>query len=283
MLTPLEASDARTATALLREGFPQRSPRFWAEALARLARHPGNRLADQPLGYLLWDASEPVGVALTVGCVRVGQDGGRVRRVNVSSWYIRATHRWRAGLMLRRLFADPHTVYTDLTPTPEVRRILPAFGLQAMNRGVQIDLLPSHLGRAWRTRRAQVLPEGRDWLACGLSAEVLDAHRALGCLPLLLPHAQGDDLVVVRPKRLRGVPAARVVFAQSNARLAEGLAALAPPLLARGMLCLESDCRAPQDRASRGWFRPRDVWFARGDAFEDRTDHLSSEICLFDH
>jgi hypothetical protein len=283
MLHPLANSDLAIAARLLQEGFPQRPRHFWREGLDRLRQHPGNAMAAQPLGFLLLAGAEPVGVALTPASVRHPAEGNRVRWVNLSSWYIRPAHRWRAGQMLRGLFSDPATVYTDLTPTADVRRLLPLFGLQGMNHGAVVDLLPCHAARAAMGARVRALPVGAEWPDAGLPEGLLDAHRELDCLPFIVSGPQGQHLVVVRRKRLRGLPAARVVFAQSNAALRRHLGAVARHLLGRGVVCLESDWRAEPLSTPGAWVRKRDLWFARGDRFDDRTDLLSSELCLFDH
>ena len=199
--------------------------------------------------------------------------------VNLSSWYIRAPERWRATMMLRRLLANPQAVYTDLTPTANVRRMLPLVGLNPVNDGVLIDLLPQHALRPSRGGRLQPLPPGSTLGGHPPPAELLESHRALGCLPLVLHDQQGSQLLVVQRTRVRGLPAAKLVYADSNRRWRDQLGLLARHLLRLGIVCLVSD-RRPGMRTAGAIFRPRDIWYSRGDPFEDRTDLLGSELCL---
>ena len=120
MLHALTENHFPTAAALLAEGFPERSRAFWSHGLGRLARHAGNASCGVPLGALWLSDGEPVGVALTPASPRTRPDGSPRPVVNLSSWYVRPPHRWRAPLMLRALLRDPRATYVDLTPSPPV-------------------------------------------------------------------------------------------------------------------------------------------------------------------
>jgi hypothetical protein len=278
-MRPLAASDFPEAAVLLHEGFPSRPLQFWQGALQRLQRYGGNAEADHPLGYLMLDSGSAVGIALTPASLRRRADGSTLRVVNISSWYVRPAFRWRAGFMLRGILADPDAVYTDLTPTPEVQRLLPVVGMQPLNRGVAIHALPLLALQPARGGRVHELPDGQDWPHAGPSAAMLHAHRALGCLPLVLQAEGAAHLLVVQRTALRGVPAAQLVYADSQALLLRHAGALARHLLARGLLLLlRSTCVAAHTATSV--FRPRELWFARGGSFEDRTDIFGSELCV---
>jgi hypothetical protein len=177
----------------------------------------------------------------------------------------------------------PRTV-AQVLATSQVMQVLDQLdqelvGLAPVNDGVLIDLLPQHALRPCRGARLQPLPPGASLDGHPPPAELLESHRALGCLPMVLHDAQGSQLLVVQRTRVRGLPAAKLVYADSNQRWRQQLGLLARHLLAQGMLCLVSD-RRPGMQASGAIFRPRDIWFCRGDGFEDRTDLLGSELCL---
>lgn len=285
MLQPIAtAADLRHATALLQEGFPERAPTFWVHTVARLQAQAGQALDQQPWGQFLLHQGQPVGILLTLGSWRHPAAQPAYRVVNLSSWYVQMPHRWQAARMLGRLLADPDTTYTDLTPSPSVQRMLPHVGMVPVNSGVLLHLLPQHLLRCPGRPDASLrpLPAGHCSSAHGLPPQLLQAHLALGCLALLLQDDEGTQLLVLRPIRLRGLPAALVVFAESQRRWRAQLGLLARHLLRRGLLCLVSDQR-PGDCTRGAVVRPRSVWFAKGRCFADRTDLLGSELCLLPH
>jgi len=286
-----DASDLTQAAALLHEGFPARPVSFWLAALHRVQRLADNRAMGQPLGYFMLNQGQPVGVALTPASWRERADGTRVRLVNISSWYVRPDFRWRAGVMLRAIMADKSCIYTDLTPTPEVQKMLPVVGMQPINQGVAIHCLPLLALKPAQGAQARVLGPA-DALPAPATPEqwrplpaTVQAHRELGCTVLRLGigvrTGVGNDaqLLVLRALRVRGLAAAQVVFCDSQAQLLRDLGALARCLLPRGVALLVCDTRQASSSAT-ALFRPRERWFARGDSFEGRTDVLGSELCL---
>lgn len=280
MLRPLEASSFPVALALLCEGFPERSPAFWEAGLQRLQKHGGNHEAGYPFGFLLMEGEKAVGIALTPASLRHQGDGNRQTVVNMSSWYVQPAHRWRAGIMLKTIFADKSVVFTDLTPTEDVQKMLPVFGFRAVNKGILFHALPFALFGSW-SARVSLLQETVALPSSSLSSGTVQAHRHLGCRMLRMEGSAGPQLVIYRPIRHRGVPGAHLIYAESDAALAAGFGALARHLLAQGLLFLITDCR--DEAASRAWnFRPRGIWFARPDIFEDRTDFVGSELCILD-
>ncbi len=279
-MRPLDEKDFALAAELLHEGFPRLRPAFWAAALQRLQRYGGNAQTGVPLGWFMLQGDEPVGVVLTPASLRQRPDGSSQCVVNLSSWYVRPEFRWRAGFMLRGVLNDATTVYTDLTPTPEVQKMLPLLGFDAVNRGVALHLLPLlclHPGGGGQLR---VLQPGEPWPHAGPPREQIEAHRELGCLPLVLQPATGaPQLLVLKLCRLRGLPAAQLVYADSISQLLAHRGALARLLLRQGVLLFMHDARQPGSTPTR-WFRRRDLWFVRGSGFADRTDAFASELCI---
>jgi hypothetical protein len=279
MLMPIGRNRLPEALDLLCEGFPERSRDFWKQALDRLADHAGNQTLQFPLGFFWMEKDVPAGIALTPASPRAKACGAMAALVNISSWYMRPEARWKAPLMLRALFKTPDAIFTDLTPTPEVQKMLPAFGFRPVNAGTVIHPLPwlalkrgsNARIRPWRA--GEVLPPGSP------PVDVIEQHRRDGCLPLMIGTDSGPVLVVARPSRFRGLKSASLVYIGSHRTLDTALPALARFLLVRGYLIAQSDVRVA--RAGPG-FRPRGVWFALGGAFDDCTDHLGSELCLLD-
>lgn len=273
MLQPLTADELDRALDLLVEGFPERSPAFWQAALDNLRSHAENDAVGHPHAFLMVGKAGPAGVVLTPAVSRTGPDGGRQRVVNLSSWYVRPEQRWRAPLMLKSLLRDDGTVYTDLTPTPAVRQMLPALGFRPINRGTRITVLPvaAVLGR--RGARVRPLPVGDE-------PEFLAGHRALGCRTVMVESPLGSTLVVTRPVRYRGIPAADLVYAESHKLLDAGFSAFARHLIGRGYGLMRSP--AVDDLCAAGSVvLPRGFWFARGGSFCDRVDVVGSELTLF--
>lgn len=281
MIEALSASNRSVALDLLIEGFPERSRAHWERALANLQRYGGNAEAGAPLGYLYFERRSLAGIMLTPAYLRRRADGSPQKIVNLSSWYVRPKQRWRAGLMLKSIIADRDVVYTDLTPTPKVRQMLPALGFAPISVGVELAFLPAVAligGWAGAVRPADPVTwmnaPGPDWA-------VIEAHRALGCVPLCLDGPSGTCRIVYRKALYGKAPAASLVYIESHAKLRPSLGPLARHLLGRGIAVLHLP--AKNARVGLGSvFRPRDIWFAKGDEFADRTDVLGSELTLFD-
>src|SRR5690606_4027901 len=136
--------------------------------------------------------------------------------VNFAAWYVEPDHRWRAPLMLRALTRLPCDVLTDLTPSDQVRAMLPAFGFRQITRGVAINLAAFHRpgGRAMALDDA---PPGG--VPPHLKALIL-AHAPFGNIPALLECRDGAKVALLfRIMRWRGFNMARVIYCGSNRRL----------------------------------------------------------------
>lgn len=281
MLKPIDPSDFEAAHRLLCEGFPERDAAFWKSGLERLFSHGENSSLELPYGYFMMDKAEPVGVAIMPASQRRQADGGHRRIMNVSSWYVRAEHRWRAPMMLRGLFADSSLIYTDLTPTPDVQKMLPVFGFKPINLGLMIEPLAALAMRDTGSAKVRGMEPGSAPEGLAITPGQIETHRALGLVPLLITHEGTSQVVLHRRTSIRGMPAAQLVYVESHKALAPCMPALARHLLWRGKMFLISECRDEASAESR-FFRPRGIWFARNDSFEDRTDYLGSELCILD-
>lgn len=279
MLIPLTTGRSSEAMELLIEGFPERGRSFWEKGLERLFEWPGNRDGRRPPGYLWLDRNDLAGIVLTPASTRRGEGESRRAIVNVSSWYIREPYRWKAPLMLRALFQDADAIFTDLTPTPDVQKMLPAFGFKPVSDGIEWIGTPLEVFR-FSTGSLRRWQPGEPLAIGSPPDELITLHVKWGCTALVIEQCGENFLVVTKPMRIRGLPGARVLFAGSRAALEASLPALSRYMLLRGFLILRVDAR-PEARRGRG-FRPDGIWFARGDAFEDRTDHFGSELALFD-
>lgn len=287
MLIPIDHSSSARALELLREGFPQESDAFWRTGLARLLELGWNATAEIPAGHLLMDRDQAVGVILTPATVRRDTNGRLRRIVNLSSWYIRPDHRWRAVAMLRQVLSTSDAIYTDLTPSSDVVRLIRPLGFVPLNQGLVIDALP--LTTFARSPGGVVVDLDHvpaDRLAPGEHA-LLAAHRKIGCLPAALLDDEGCCALLFKRCAVKRLPAATLVYCGDNRRLARHLGAVSRFLLRRGRLALVRDARDgdPQPRTSRrlpiglkfARYTAADAWF-----FRNRTDFAGSELCILD-
>ena len=219
MLKPLDVSDLDLAVDLLCEGFPDRPAEWWRAALDRMQRYGGNREADYPIGFLLVDGDAAAGIILTPAGLRMGPGGVSRLIVNTSSWYVRPAYRFRAVAMLRALFGWRNAVFTDLSPSPEVTRMMPFLGFEQIALGFNIDVLPQLALRTPFAGRVRAFAPGDPVPQVGPSRAMIEAHRALGCLPVLLDCDGETQLLVFRHGKVRGLPAVTLVHAQSNLRV----------------------------------------------------------------
>lgn len=282
MLRAIDTSNEADAIDILTRGLAKRPRAFWQTCLARLHQAGGNAEADIPVGHLLMDGSTAVGVILTPASVRIDTNGRRQRLVNMSSWYIEPEHRWRGPMMLRSLIRDPDTIYTDLTPTASVQKILVALGFKAINAGESIIALPRAAigsGRGVRVVALDAVPEQ------GISAHtrrLLSQHVAYGCLALALEVEGRWYPLLFKPCERRQIPGVRLVGCESHALLKRWIAPVARNLLSRGKLFLIRDME-PGEEAGFGFARPGfALKYAKGGEFLDRTDFLGTELSLFD-
>lgn len=280
MPQPLDHTNIDVALDLLTEGFPERSRDFFSIGIERMRAFGGNDEAGVPLGRVLFDGAKPAGVVLTPASVRHGADGLVRRIVNMSSWYIRPEQRWRAALMLRQIIRDETAIYTDLTPTADVQRMLPALGFAKFTDG--IELIPVAYG-AMPAGGARVVdlanaPPG----AVGAETRrMLEAHRSLNCWPASLVVGGQHHPLLFKPRRIKMLPMAALVYCESNKLLRQHLPAVSRYLIDKRVGFLLRDL-AQGEHARGVTLRNRSIRFARGDNFDDRTDYAGSELCLLD-
>jgi hypothetical protein len=294
VLMPVTGENQEVMLALLCKGF-DRPREFWTAGIERIRKLGGNAATGVPLGYLELEKDRAVGVILTPACVRNDPQGTSGVIVNLSSWYVAPEHRWRASIMLQSVLRKHAATYTDLTPTIEVRKMLPAFGFKPINRGLVITPLPAAAAGTAAGARVREIDERS---AAGLPDSVgalLMRHKEIGCLPLLLEAKGGQQTVLmIRPARRHGMPVARLIYCDSNAALRGGLPAVARFLLSRGMLVMIGDdigANGGDDAGQRlrfGQFRyASGLKFARlgeGATLDpDRIDHTDSELCCLAH
>jgi hypothetical protein len=285
VLEAIEPANINTALALLNRGFPERPLAFWETAFERLQRLGTNAATGVPLGYLMRDGKRKTGVLLTPASVRSAADGRRALVVNLSSWYVEPSHRALAPHMLKSILCRHEAMYTDLTPSELVRKMLPSMGFVSINDGVLLTALPvaatlSSLGATVGdlTGSGDVHLSSDVW-------DLLEAHRRVGCIPAILTTAQDVVPIMFRPRMLKGLSAANVIYCENTTVFQKHLAAVARYLLRHGIVVLVHDNLALPKRSGQIALR-KELKFAKPGAGlapqRGRIDHAGSELSLMD-
>ncbi|MCZ0736257.1 hypothetical protein [Phreatobacter sp. AB_2022a] len=283
MLVPIDETNMERAHALLARGFPSRQPAFWVEGLKRQAEHHARRDGGA-IGQLLRVGGDDVGVILTMRSWRADAAGGRRKIVNLSSWYVEEAHRWLAPRMLKSVLSEPDAIHTDLTPSENVEQLNGRLGLMPWNDGVLLVVLPAV---AWRRDERPAEVVGLDAVPRGqlpaTTWTMLEDHQALGCICIALRRGEAYRPLIFTRTRRKGLPTARLIYADSKGELAGAIAAVSRFLLAHAILMLEVPARR-DERLPAAWFsegmRPT---FARGAIDPDSVDHAYSELVLLQY
>lgn len=273
-LRPITDDVLDGAIAVLRRGFPERPAAFWREGFARVRTFCGG--GSCPPGYLMNVGGEDVGVLLTFANIRTEPQP----IVNLSSWYVDMQHRWLAPRMLQKLTGCSKTLYTDLTPTPQLRPMIEQFGFRARSDGAIFHLLPW----TWLTQ-----PRNADVIAfekigsSDLPAPILTMmheHDELGCIACAL--WDGDTLhpLVFAPMRRRAIPFARLAYARSKNAVASHLGPIARYLLARGLPLLMIDGFQSERPPHCAFTHKAPPVYMKGDMKPDAVDFTYSELVL---
>lgn len=280
MLEPIDIDTATLAHTLdlLGRGFPHRSPRFWEQALERVARY--NRCYGQrSIGQLLIIRRKPVGVMLTLCGQSQHANGNHYKITNLSSWYIDPEHRRLAPLMLRDLVRAEDVVFTDLTPSDRVIPMLPLLGFRPLNSGIAAIGLPmAALSRAGDARVSdfETLEEGA--LMTDTRAR-MECNTEFGAMAAVLSVGGMQYPLLFVSRTLRQLPAAQLIYCEDNALLKETIGAVARFLLKKGKLVLILDI--PINEQTPGVHFPRrGLKFAKGGCFDNRTDYAGSELLV---
>ncbi len=282
---PIESPEDRAiAVELLTQGFPAKPAAIWTAFFERLQMLGTNVQTGVPLGYLLPGADGDTGVMITPASYRARPDGTDGLVVNLSSWYVAASDRWRGGRMLQAVLKRHEAMFTDLTPTPEVQAMLPAFGFKSINSGIVITLLPVAAAQPAGGFSVGTLDQSEAALSKPV-AHMLKAHQAVGCLAGTLDAGGNAVPLLFRRRVLKGVPAAKLIYCPDMARFQEALPAVARFLIKHGIGLLLSDDTGAPIRSGQ-MRRQRGIKFVKpgaGLAHDPKaTDHTASELALLD-
>lgn len=161
---------------------------------------------------------------------------GRVA-VNLSSWYVEPSFRWFAPRMLQMASSDENELFTDLTPSPETRKLNERLGFQTVT---DYTLFYPLLLAAFRPARAQLHPL-TGTTAETLSSEIrdmLEDHARLGCIVAILEAEGRRHPLVFLKTTTRKLPSARLIYCEDRQIAQRHLPAIARHLLGKGRLAL---------------------------------------------
>jgi len=276
MLRPVSFQSLDEALPLLAGGFPSTSPKIWSANLRRLQQY-GHANPTERAGFILTAGGRDVGVILTIPSARRhGETTARL--VNLSSWYIEAEHRWRAPRMLQQVVSCRETLYTDLTPTEPVRAMIGHFGFRPWSEGTLLFMLPWFAIKP--AGESSVIPLHRlpsDAFAPDIR-DMLTRHAAFDCIAAGLWDGHGLHPLIFARLRRRGIPVARLIYADSRATLMAHMPAIARFLLQQKMLLLAVNGDR-HDRIAGSFFteRPAPAFF-KGASAPPECDLAFSEF-----
>ena len=270
----IETADFPALATLLSEGFPATTRGFWVTALDLLAGW--EPVAGLPrYGIVVEDGGALCGVLLMLSHKR-----GEATICNLSSWYVRASHRGAAPFMFARALGVDGVTYLDCSPTPEVVPVIERFGFRPYTDGALLLDARQSLRRGARVTR--LTPEAL--AACGDPERArIEANLAYGCRGLLARDADGAPVpLLYRVARVkRRIPIARFVYGAPET-IAANAGPITATLIARGIPLAQVDW--PQGAAPPpvGRVMPRyGVRYRRGDGSPPVGDLLDTEYAAF--
>ena len=278
---PIEPTDIGTAAALVERGFAKPPMSTWPEFLNRLVNLEDRQLAG-PIGYLLRKDNSDVGIILTLRSRRHQDCGATADVVNLSSWYIDEPHRWYAPMMLKKILRDKSAVFTDLTASEEVRKMLPALKFQTWTEGVLTTSLPQTIARFRRDASISSFDRlDADQLDAAQQA-ILHDHQTLGCISCVLSVNGTDHPLIFKTRYRRGIPHAYLIYARDRAVVMSALGNICLHLLGHGHFLVAMDCNE-NECVGAGLFR-RTAWhkYFAGPGNPQGIDYAYSELVYLD-
>jgi len=143
MFEPIDEANLGTAIDFLCKGFPRQNRHFWETGINRILRFCDS----ESVGYFLKAYGRPVGIILTPQYKRLISKDRTTPIINLSSCYIEPEFGRCAPLMMKAVLSTrDDAIFTNVTPTPAVAKIMKSFGFQLLNNGVSLVCLPYHAG-----------------------------------------------------------------------------------------------------------------------------------------
>ena len=173
-----------------------------------------SRLQNDNFGWVLVDGSDVVGFVSTIVSERTTR-GETVRLCNLSNWIVKDKYRAHSLALHGKVVADKSVTITNLSPTPQVLKLIEKLGFTVMDRSERI-ILPAVTARILRDR-CEILTENRalDGALEGERLRFFRDHQLPHNRHVLLRTRAGDCYVMMNRswKTIRGnlrLPFARV-------------------------------------------------------------------------
>jgi hypothetical protein len=272
--------DLTEVVALLCEGFPRSSSRYWQAGLQRLARRERPPFTEK-YGYVLAAENRLRGVVLTIPSVH--QEGSTRRLyINISSWYVQLAFRGPPAKELYR-HASRHEgiTYTNLSAATHTIKTIKSFGFQEWTAGQTVAV---GVGR-YRSPSGKVRflsPSKLGSSDCSAQANLLADHESYGCLTFCLetPNRLCPFIFVRRHVR-RFIPCAQLIYCGDLTDLVEHGLAISSWLTMRGFPLMLIDASGPIEGLIGYYIDRKNSKYFKGPRPVKAHDHTYSEIALF--
>ena len=274
---PIEGADVNSAIAIMQRGFPDPPNATWPEFFEHVKAKQARELVG-PIGYLLRKDDRDVGIILTFRSQRTQANGTSVDVVNLSGWYIDEAYRWYAPMMLKKILKDKTAIFTDLTASEEVLKMLPAFKFKPWTEGVLMSSLPQSLSR-YRRDVSIVRPEQSSTTTISdADMTLLRDHAALGCRTCILSVDGTHHPLVFATRWRRKIPHAYLIYAPDRQVVLSALGNVSAHLAKRGQFLIAMDCNE-NECVGAGQFRPT-TWqkYYTGPVDAGGIDYAYSEL-----
>jgi hypothetical protein len=237
-----------------------------------------------PSGYALLDSERVVGTLLMISAPRTIR--GRRRTVcNFSSWAIDPQYRSYSVSLLSRALRVPDAVYTNLTASAPVAKMLRAFGFQAVSDRERVLLpgIPSFRGPAFEATVDAAAIEGQ-LLARGAAdvARLVADHRGTRAKWVSATDGARHVTVAFHLFRHRRIRFAHLLYCSNADALPAALGAIRRAVRrAWGRhLIAWSEYQVPGSGSSVVVRRPRPILYRGDDVGPEDLDGLYSELTL---
>ncbi len=272
-------ADCVQVAELLTKAFAEwRDHEFWDRAMERLSERAPP--ADLPqFGYVLEVEGQIVGVLLLIAS-ELNDAGNRLRRCNVSSWYVEPQFRMYGSLLVSKAIRHRDVTYLNVSPAPETWQVLAAHGYRPFvsGRAIGIPLLARNGSAAAIRVAAPGLLAGND--LSDTEVTLLLDHARWDCISLVCDTQFGRLPFVFGQRRRRGVKFAYVIYCRTLESLVEQARPLGRHLALRGIGFVVVDADAKL-RGMPGWFEPGFPKFFRGSERPRAGDLAYTERALF--
>jgi hypothetical protein len=274
---PIEAGDLDVVIDLLTRGFPDRTRKYWATAVAVLAAR--ERLPGLPeFGYALVADGAVVGVHLLIFHRRSDRPEAPVQ-CNTSALYVDPRYQGYAALLVSIAAKAKNVTYLNTTASKHTWPLLEALGYRRYSEG-QFVSLPSLVGGV--AAKVSLLGDGPEHRALSDYA-LLRTHADAGCLALVCQTPRGLVPFVFVRRRIAYAPVGvmQLVYCRDTASFVRLAGPLGRFLLGRAKTCVILDADGPIEGLVGVFFRDRTPRFFKGPSKPRQNDLAFTETVLF--